>query len=253
MTPKIDLGIIQSVNPDYINASGDNVPVVNVQSLLDGKSMPVPWLPIGAQQYQPETGQGVIFIRLGDFGHRILTFIGLNPAYIRKGQFGLNAGEVVVQSDSGLGYAKFSSDGRVELVTGDTTCHLEGSTAGWSFTSASVNMQTYGKTAFAINAYGSFSVVRTISSDGTPGSVSGTVTIGFDANGNVTISTPADLTLLGKQIFIDGQIWLGPGASVESNRVNSGPAVTTGPVGSYPFDFMSGNPIPGVSKVNIMA
>jgi hypothetical protein len=247
MTPVIDLGQILSVNPLYINESGENVPSINVQSFLDGTVMPIPWLPIGAQQFQPKAGQGVIYVRMGNFSHRIVAFFGLNPEYIRKGQFGLNPGEVVVQSDSGLGYLKLSGDGRVELVTGDTTSRMEGSNSGWSFTSASVRMSTYSKTIFKINEDGSAAIERTLSND------AGVASIAMDKDGNISATTPVDITFKGKNIYLDGKVYLGPGASEPSRRSSSGLAVSSGQFGTYAFDFLTGAPIPGTGNVNILA
>lgn len=247
MSPIIDIGHILSVNPLYVNAAGVNVPSINVQSSTDGTVMPIPWLPIGGQQFQPMAGQGVIFVRMGRFAHRIVAFFGLNPEYIRKGQFGLSPGEVVIQSDSGLGYLKLSADGRVELVTGDTTSRVEGSNSGWSFTSASVKMSTYGKTVLNINEDGSFSVERTLNNG------EGMASISMDKDGNIAHSTPKNITFKGKEIYLDGKVWLGPGASDSASRATSGLAVSSGPGGTYKFDFMTGAPIPGTGNVNILA
>ena len=245
--PIIDVGQILSVNPLYINENGDNVPAINVQSFLDGTVMPIPWLPIGAQQFQPQAGQGVVYVRMGRFAHRIVAFFGLNPDYIRKGEFGLNPGEVVVQSDSGLGYLKLSSDGRVELVTGDTTSRMEGSNSGWAFTAASVTMSTYGQTVLSLNEDGSFAVQRTLNND------AGVASIKMDKDGNISADTPADITWKGQNIYLDGKVWLGPGASDPLKRSTSGLAVSSGPFGTYKFETLTGVPIPGTGNVNILA
>lgn len=231
---------IDTLNTD---ARGVNVPLVFVKSFLDGTVLPVEWLPIGADQKMPTAGNEVLYYRMGTYNTRIVAYYGNNDPHIRKGEFGLNEGEVVVQSDSGLGYLKLGNDGSAELVTGDAVSSLEGSNDGWAMKAPNISMETFGRCSITLKEDGSIVLQRT---SGT-GEVRAKMEL--DINDNVSVEAKGNLVVKAKQILLDGEVFFGPGASDPLKRAKFGDVVTGGPFGTHPLDFVTAAPIQGVGSV----
>jgi hypothetical protein len=231
---------IDTLNKD---ARGVVVPMVFVKSYLDGSILPIEWLPIGADQKMPMTGQEVFFYRMGTYDTRIITYFGNNDPHVRKGEFGLDEGEVVVQSDSGLGYLKLGQDGSASLVTGDAVSSLEGSNEGWDMKAPNIMLETFGRCSLMLKEDGSIVLQRT--------SENGEVRakIELDTNDNVSVEAKGNLVLKGKQIFLDGEVFFGPGASDPLQRAKFGTVVTGGPFGTHPLDYVTNAPIIGSVSV----
>ncbi len=235
----------QVVAIDTLNTDprGVVVPLIFVKSFLDGAVLPIEWSPIGAQQIMPMAGQQVLYYRMGVYDTRIVAYYGNNEPHIRKGEFGLNEGEFVAQSDSGLGFFKASQDGSVALVTGDVVTTLEGDNEGWVGSAPNIVFKTFGGCSLELKENGSVILQRT--------SENGEVRakIELDTEDNVSAEAKGNLAFKGKNIFLDGEVFFGPGASDPLQRVKFAPVVTTGPFGTHPLDFVSGAPIMGNQKV----
>lgn len=235
----------QVVAIDTLNRDvrGVTIPVVFVKSFLDGAILPIEWTPIGALQTMPMVGQQVLYYRMGTYDTRIVAYYGNNEPHIRKGEFGLNEGEVVVQSDSGLGYFKAGQDGSVEFVTGDCVSSLEGSDDGWAMKSSNILMETFGGCSLRLKEDGSVVLQRA----GEDGVVQ--VKIELDTKNNVSVEALGNLAIKAKQILLDGEVFFGPGASDPLQRAKFGSVVTGGPFGTHPLDFVTAAPILGSASV----
>lgn len=235
----------QVVSIDTLNkdARGVTIPLVFVKSFLDGAVLPIEWSPIGADQKMPVSGQQVLYYRMGTYDTRIVAYYGNNEPHIRKGEFGLDEGEVVVQSDSGLGYLKLGQDGSTELVTGDAVSALEGSNEGWSMKGPNITMETFGRCSISLKEDGSISLQRT--------SENGEVRakIELDTKDNVSAEAKGNLVFKGSKIILDGEVFFGPGASDPLQQAKFGTVVTAGPFGTHPLDFLTATPIQGSPKV----
>jgi hypothetical protein len=195
----------------------------------------------------PLNNQEILYYTIDGMNYRIAQIHGKNPDYIRKGQFGLDQGEFVVQSDSGQGYLKGSADGSMQTVSGgalssqllnDDMAQMNGPQAslqnnsGLSHVLAEDNSATLQLVDAQGNVLWSFVV---------------------DADKNMTFSSPqGTLTMLFGQILLDAsKIAIGPGASDTTTAQNFGLAVTSGPGGTLPFDLVSGAPIPGSTSISV--
>jgi hypothetical protein len=236
-------GQVVAIDTLNVDSRGVTVPLVFVKSFLDGTVLPIEWLPIGADQKMPSAGNEVLYYRMGTYNTRIVSYYGNNDSHIRKGEFGLNEGEVVIQSDSGLGYLKLGEDGSTELVTGDAVSSLEGSNDGWAMKAPNITMETFGRCSIVLKEDGSISIQRT------SGTGEVRAKIELDINDNVSVEAKGNLVLKGKQILLDGEVFFGLGASDQLKRSKFGDIVTAGPFGTHPLDFLSGAPIQGVSSV----
>jgi hypothetical protein len=235
----------QVVAIDTLNTDprGVVVPLIFVKSFLDGAVLPIEWAPVGAQQIMPMAGQQVLYYRMGVYDTRIVAYYGNNEPHIRKGEFGLNEGEVVVQSDSGLGYFKASQDGSVELVTGDVVTTLEGNNEGWVAKGPNISLETFGGCSIELKEDGSITLQRTSENNEVKAKIV------LDTKDNVSVEAKGNLVVKAKQILLDGEVFFGPGASDPLQQVKFGEVVTSGPFGTYPLDFTTSAPIPGNPKV----
>lgn len=233
------VGEVIAVDSQFKDARGVNVPVVFVKSFLDGAIIPIQWTPIGADQNMPMNGQQVLYYRIGTYDTKIVCFHGNNPAHVRKGKFGLDEGEAVVQSDAGLGFFKAGQDGSVALVTGDVTSSIDGNDSGWNIKGPNILLETFGRVSISLKEDGTLTVQRTSEK----GEVKAKIEL--DTKDNVSIEALGNLVVKAKQIRLDGEVFLGPGASDPTKSQKFGNLVTTGPFGTYPLDFVTGTPIPG--------
>jgi hypothetical protein len=239
------VGRVVSVDTFTQFSNGQVIPTLKVQSYLDGTFVDITWLPIGADQKMPQANQDVLYVTLGGRSPRIVSYWGTNAPHIRKGAFGLNEGEVVVQSDSGLGYLKLADDGSVELTTGDAITDLLLNDDGLQGTAPAFIFKGYAGNVVSINEDSTISLARMDSS----GAVLSQVLM--DADNNVSIQAPkGTFSILAKDILLDGAVKYGPGATDPEQAALFGRVVTSGPGGTYPFDFLTGIPIPGSSSVS---
>ena len=236
-------GEVVGIDVYHRTSSGVNVPMIKVRSFLDGSDVNIPWLPVGPDQKMPVAGQEVLYYTFGGRNFRMVCFHGKNPPYIRKGQFGLNEGEFVVQSDAGLGYIKGSKDGSLELASGDAVTDVLLSDEGLEAIAPGFSLKTYGGASLIISEDSTISLERR-SKDGKILSK-----VELDAKNNISMQADGDITLKAKNIMLDGNVKYGPGASDPNQAVLFGDVVTSGPGGTHPFDFVTGAPILGSGTV----
>lgn len=223
---------------------GETVPMIKIRSYLDGTDVDIPWLPAGPDQTMPMIGQEVLYYTFGGRNYRLVCIHGKNPAHIRKAGFGLNAGEFVVQSDAGLGYVKGSEDGSVEVASGDAITDLLLSSDGLEAVAPSFSLAGYGGASLIISEDSTISLERRGKDDKILSKIE------LDSKNNASILAPdGDITLKGNNIFLDGNVKYGPGASDPAKSALFGDVVTAGPGGTHPFDFVSGAPILGSKTV----
>lgn len=239
------VGQVIAVDSLATDPRGLTIPVVFVKSFLDGAVLPIQWTPIGADQNMPMPGQQVLYYRIGTYDTKIVCFHGNNPEHIRKGEFGLNPGEAILQSDSGLGFVKAGQDGSVAMVTGDATASIDGNDKGWEIKGSNILLETFGLCSISLNEDGSLVLQRTSKN----GDVKAKIEL--DTKDNVSIEAQGNLVIKAKQIRLDGEVFLGSGASDEAQSQKFGTAVTSGPFGTYPLDFVTGSPIPGSQSVKV--
>lgn len=236
-------GQVVAVDVLATDVRGVNIPVVHVKSSLDGLVLPIQWLPIGADQAMPMVGNTVLYYRMGNFTPRIVAFHGNNEPQIRKGAYGLNPGETVVQSDSGFGYFKAAQDGSVALVTGDGVSSAEADDTGWKIQAPNINLATFGLCSIQMTEDGAIRLLRKDKNGNT------LVTVELDKNNNVNVDCPGNFTVKAKQILLDGNVVFGPGATDPTQSSLFGQVVTSGPFGTHPLDYVTGTPIPGSNSV----
>jgi hypothetical protein len=237
------VGEVVGIDVFHKTASGVTVPMIKVISFLDGSDVDLPWLPVGTDQKMPLAGQEVLYYTFGGRNFRMVCFHGKNPSYIRKGQFGLNEGEFVVQSDAGLGYLKGSKDGSLELASGDAVTDVLLSDDGMDVVAPEFSLKTYGGASLIISEDGTISLERRSKDDNIVSKVE------LDAKSNIIIQAKGDVTIKATNILLDGNVKYGPGASDPNQAILFGDVVTAGPGGTHPFDFVTGAPILGSSSV----
>jgi hypothetical protein len=237
------VGEVIGVDVYHKMSSGQIVPMVKVRSFLDGSDVNIPWLPIGADQKMPVAGQEVLYYTFGGRNYRMVCFHGKNPAYIRKGQFGLNEGEFVVQADNGLGYVKGGQDGSIELASGDAVTDVLLSDEGMAVIAPSLDINTYGGARLTIAEDSTISIERRSKGDKILARVA------LDTKNNIDIQADGDVRIKAQNILLDGNVKYGPGATDPTQSALFGDVVTAGPGGTHPFDFVTGAPILGSSSV----
>lgn len=237
------VGEVISVDVFHKMASGQTVPMIKVRSFFDGSDVNIPWLPIGPQQHMPMPGQEVLYYTFGGRNYRMVCFHGKNPDYIRKGKFGLNAGEFVVQADNGLGYVKGSEDGSVEVASGEAVTDVLLSDEGLEADAPAFDLRTYGGARLTIAEDTTISLERRSKDDKILAKLE------LDASNNGRFEVEGDIVLKAKNILLDGKVSYGPGASDPAQSALFGDVVTAGPGGTHPFDYMTGQPIIGSSSV----
>jgi hypothetical protein len=231
-------GRVVSVDTMARDSNGAVLPVIHVKADVDGSNLAIPWLPAASFQYQPVAGEVVEFSKLGNHDIRIVQFYGNNTDVIRKGEFGLNPGEVVVQSTTGKGFIKLGQSGEVGIVTGDTTTTLEGNDEGWEMSAPNVSIISFGNARFEILEDGSITAYR-LDDDGNIKSK-----IEMDTEDNVSVECKGDFKVRASRILLDGKVSFGPGATTPEKEAKFGNVLTGGPYGKHPFDFLTGAAIP---------
>lgn len=218
-------------------------PTIGVKSYLDGSSLTIPMSAAAWDQCMPLVGYKVFYVRFGRHQSRVLKIWGNDEEFTRKGRFGLNAGEVFIQSPSGLAYLKLDQDGRVQLVSGDVTSAMTFDDDGCTIKSSQVQLQITKNSVIELLEDGSILVERR-DQDGNV-----LASVGLDTKNNVTIQAKENVTIKAKNIFLDGAVFAGSGASDPNQRALFGDVVTGGPQGTHPTDFSTGAPILGSAKV----
>ena len=237
------VGKIISIDTFRKMSSGETVPMLKVRSFLDGSDVEIPWLPIGPDQKMPMINQEVLYYTYGGRSYRMVAFHGNNPDWIRKGKFGLNEGEFVMQSDSGLGYVKGAQDGSIEVASGDAISHALFSDEGVSMEAPEFTLKGYGGCTLKLGEDSVISLERK-SKDGTIQSK-----VELDASNNVNIEAVGDVSIKAENIYLDGNVKAGPGATDAARSALFGNVVTGGPTGTHPLDFVTGAPILGSNTV----
>ncbi len=244
---KFGKGTVIAIDTAWKDTRGEVIPMLFIKAFQDGQVLPIPWLPIGAEQNMPMRGQQVLYYIFGSYDTGIVRVYGNNAPHIRKGAFGLNEGEAILQSDSGKGYYKAASDGRLVLATGDSASTAEADSDGWVFESPNFTIDCFGVCKLAMNSDGSVSLTT-----GKPKAEPEVkVLIGKDRS--VSVETTSDITMkAGGKIMLDGQtVLLGPGASDPTKAALFGDVESAGKGGTHPFDYMTGAPIAGSSAVKV--
>jgi hypothetical protein len=241
---EIQVGKVLSVS-QVADSTGAVHPTIHVQSFLDGGTMDIPLAPAAWEQSLPIEGYIVCFLRYGNFQTRILKIWGRDEEFTRAGyEFGLFPGEVFIQSPQGLGYLKIDRNGDIALTNGDQTSSLN---LGGSETRMDVPrlyVNTISGVVLETTSDGMFNVQKT---DLETGAVSAYVKIDKDAN--VLLYSTKDVSIKARNIYLDGVVWAGSGATDSTSRLLFGDVVTAGLMGTHPFDFATGIPIQGSSKV----
>ena len=238
------LGTVLSADPNTKDISGNIIPSINIKCHLDSSTISMPMSSAAWNQVQPIPGYKVLFFRFGKHYARPVMFWGNDEDFMRKGEFGLNSGDVVVQSPVGYGYLRLANDGSVQLVGGDMTSILEClSSGGIQIQAPTIKIMTYGNSAVEMDEDGTISIVQMDAS----GEVQASFTM--DTSYNISFISPSSVTIKAPNIYLDGNVSFGPGASDPSERAAFGNVVTSGPAGTLPFDLVSGAPIPGSQTI----
>jgi len=244
--PALDfqLGVVLAVNPLAKDASGNDSPAVTVQSQEDGSLIPIPLANTAFFQFVPPVGTHVLFVRIGRHQARIVQMYGSNEDFIRKGPFALQEGEVMVQSPTGLGYLKIDQSGKVSLISadGNTFEHREDVS---QLRAPAIRFITDEETVIEIRDDSSIRLER-FDTDGET-----VASFIMDAKNNISFEALEDVNIKAKNIYLDGNIWMGPGAQDTIQRKFFGDLVTGGPFGTYPFDSPYSIPITGSGTVKV--
>jgi hypothetical protein len=169
---------------------------------------------------------------------------GVGDATDRKGQYALDDGEVFIQAPLGLGFLKIDRMGRVSLCSGDTTANLDMSDEGIVGDARAYKFITQNGIKLELTDDGQV-IIEKRSQDGE----SVESIFKMDSKRNIMVQTTGDVTIKANNIYLDGQVFFGTGASEPATRMTFGNVVTSGPNGTHPLDYMTGTPIPGSSTV----
>lgn len=232
-----DVGTVVAVN------TAANPPSIQVKLMKAGGSVAIPLSAAAWEQTVPIVGYRVFVVQFDTFQYRILKFWGNDEDFTRKGPYALNDGEVFIQSPSGLGYLKIDQDGRVQIIGGDMTASLEHGDSGTIIKSPIITLVSVGNAFVELTEAGEISL-RQEDSDGNVKAF-----LSFDAKNNIMFKTSADVSIVATNIYLDGKVWHGPGATDPATREKFSPVVTGAPIGTLPTDLTTGAPIPGSKTV----
>ncbi len=246
MRPDFQFGRVTAVNTTAKDRSGRDSPRIDVKSEVDGSIIPIPLAQTAMDQFAPTKGTYVLFMRLGNHQSRVVKMWGQNEDFIRKGRFALKEGEVMIQSPKGLGYLKLDQDGSVRLVSADGSVFRHTS-KGTELKSSQVFIQTDTNTIMEFLEDTSIRLAR-LNEEGEE-----LVSLTLDPENNAVLKAENDATIKAKNIYLDGNVSIGPGASDELQRSFFGDVVTGGPFGTHPFDFVTSAPIQGSRSVKAVS
>ncbi len=239
----LETGTVLSIDYANMTPNGEVHPIVSVIADSDGSTVPIPLTQAAWGQVAPIPGYRVGYCRQGMTGWRVICFWGNDEEFIRKGENGLNPGDVVFQSPLGFCYLRLAADGSVQLVGGNMDSVIKITDLEVSTKAHNIVLETYDGSSVTLQD-GAIHIQKkdkdlTVVSE---------VTI--DSEGNIQATTQKDLTLKAKNIFLDGKVWSGPGASDPVKRATFGGATTSGPEGVYPIDSL-GIPVPFSNTVKV--
>ena len=239
----LDWGTIANINSQALDSQGTPTPSISVKSFSDGSVLTIPLASPAWGQFQPIEGMKVLFVRFGSHQSRVICFWGNNDTFIRTGEFAMNPGEVQIQSPSGLGYLKLGQDGTVLLVGGNMADSFEVSADGITARASNLTWKTYKNSVFQLAEDGSITVTQYDNA--------GTVTANININKDTSISiySAVSIALKSPNIYIDGKVYMGTGASDPTARLLFGDVVTAGIFGTHPVDYVSGTPIVGSQTI----
>ena len=237
MTFNFDVGTVIAVN------SSANPPSIKVKSMLAGGGVDIPLSAAAWEQTLPVVGYRVFFVQFDTYQFRILKFWGNDEDFTRKGPFSLNDGEVFIQSPSGLGYFKIDQDGRVQIIGGDMTASFEHGDDGTIIKSPNITLISVGGAFVELTESGEILIERRDEDGNVNASLS------FNEKNQIMMESVGDVSIKAPNIYLDGKVWHGPGATDPTKRMLFAPVVTGAPIGTLPTDLTTGASIPGSKHV----
>lgn len=242
---EIQLGTVIAVGQE-VDAYGTAHPAVYVKSAYDGGLIPIQLAPAAWEQSMPVAGSRILFVRQGNHATFVIKIFGTDPDTARKGtQFGLEEGEVFIQSATGYGYLKIDKYGQITLTTGDQTSDIQLNGTGAHINSTQFEVITQSGLVFNLTQDGTINLQK-LSSDGS--TVKSQILV--DKDGNLFISSEKDVSIKAQNIYLDGKVWLGQGSTDANTRVSSfGDVVSGGPTGTSPLTPAPGAPLLGSGAV----
>jgi hypothetical protein len=238
------LGRVVSVDSTATDANGNPTPTINIQDLDDGSRLSIPLAPAAWEQHLPAVGYQVLYLRNGKHWSRIVKIWGVGAATDRKGVFALDDGEFFMQSPLGLGFIKGDRQGRVNLCSGDATATLDMSDDGVTSEAKSYRFKTQDGLTLEMTADGEI-LLEKRSADGKTVEVACRI----DQKKNIMVEALGDVSVKATNIYLDGNVYYGPGATDAAQRSTFGDVVTGGPLGTHPVDYVTGGPILGSGTV----
>lgn len=237
--------IAVSQNPDQY---GDYHPTLSVQSFMDGGLLQIYLTPATWEQSLPVEGNYVCFIRFENNLARILKVWGNDTAPNRAGnKFGLFPGEVFIQSATGYGYLKIDRYGQITLTTGDQISDIQLNKNGIQANTNQLLINTQAGLIFEFSQDGEM-FLQKLSPDGSTIDTQ----LSIDKEANFFISSSKDVSIKATNIYLDGTVWCGQGASDSETRTqNFGDAVSGGALGTSPLTPAPGSPLLGSSSVKV--
>lgn len=232
-------GKIIAVDPQAVDYLGNSLPTIHVQSDEDGGLLAIPLTHPLFAQYMPVVGMLVFYVRRGTHWTRAVTMWGTGELLSRQGLWALNEGEFFIQAPRGLAYIKADQNGKLTMVCGDTTSVYEIGPEGVTLTTLSVNFSTTSGVVLQMSETGELTLLRQDSNGKVRASIK------MDSRDNIVCEAQGDVSIKAKNIYLDGNISVGPGATDPTQRAKFGNVTTSGPFGTYPTDYTTGGPIPG--------
>ena len=249
MITEFYIGSIQAILPNNTNSNGDPEPAVAVMGEDDGSLITIPMACPASRQDQFVVGYKVAYFQICGQQFRILQVYGDNSGCIRKGDTAQSEGDVVIQSETGLGYLRLGDDGNTHLVDGSMDSTIDSDPGGWTHTAPNIKFLNYAGVSVSIAETGEFSVVKTNHSTGET-----TVLLNAGKDDKMVVSAKAGIDLIstGGPITLDAsEIYIGKGASDSTTQNTFGDLVTAGGTGTYPFSLTTGSPVEGSQTVKV--
>jgi hypothetical protein len=225
------VGVFPSVNTVVVR------PYETGSQFIDIPLTPPTWL-----QVNPDIGMQVFYFQYSDQFRKVVQIWENDDSIARQGSNALAPREVQVQG-GGRSYALFDAAGRISLVDGSMINNLVLSKSGLNVLALQVLLQTFSGLQIGMDQQGQFSIVQTGSSSSTEQisslTISSNGSLQFqNQNASLTIDNKGKITASGTQIQL-----------VQNGDTVPGGVVTSGPTGVYPFDLLTGQPIPYSSTV----
>jgi hypothetical protein len=217
-----------------------------------GGALFIPLQNTAAFQFMPEVGDRLMYVRYKDYIPVPIRFLGQADPKLRGGNFPLAPGEFQLQS-SGGSYVYLNDLGDVSIVDGSMLGSIKISNANRQIILQHITttIQTFNGISVTVDQdQQSISLNNSVQNLSVTMDQNG-ITIKNGATGGfVSINSNGTTIQDSKAIYLQApQVYIGPNAT--TNGSTFGLAVNSGPTGDYPFDFMTGIPIPGSSSVRI--